>query len=741
MKFNIFALLILLSGLVSFGSTPVVKWELLPSVTGQKACVQRIRVSGIDSISRLCFTQLPRPMHALSATDSLVEINAGYYYVTSPDFGTDKKETYIDVVCDWPLRTIVDAPEDFHYISADGKIRMADWSRMDMADAALESKAWSEWMIAPDSIFRLNDKLIEGRVPGPFDVIPSFKKVTVMDDAEFTDALPVATRLLTHSNPEFYRITLKPDGALVEGASPKAVTMAMNTLRRRILEPNGGRVPCGIIEDWPDFKYRGLMIDVARNFQNMETMKAMVRLMADYRLNVLHFHITDDEGWRLEIPGLPELTRVGSRRAYTLDSSEFLPAIFTTDGNPDSNEGTANGFYTRAEFMDFLKYCDSLGVAVIPEIESPGHARAAIKAMEARYRNTGDDAYRLISPEDTSAYTTAQFYHDNLMNPALPSTYRFIRKVLAEIKAMYADAGVELPGIHIGGDEVPEGAWDDSGIAMEMAGRKGVNGRHGLQGEFVKGVASIMKELDVPMYGWQDICTDYPEEFHQEIAPLTGGIDCWVSSLEPDKNIAVKGIKAGYPVILSNVDYFYMDMLYSPHPDERGLFWGGFVDEIRALQGYADKLCPPQLNARGSVIGVCAKLFSETVRGRHDMERLIFPKVLGLAERGWNSSPTYSDEDFSMNIACKELPRLARYGVNSHLRQPGISLKDGKVHMNSPYPSATIHFTIDGSVPDSSSTIYKEPFAVTESVKTVKAILVQDNVHSVPTILKIGAAI
>lgn len=477
------------------------------------------------------------------------------------------------------------------------------------------------------------------------------------------------------------------------------------------------------------------MIDIARNYQTPETMRQMAELMADYRFNRLHFHLTDDEAWRLAIPGLPELTDLGARRGFTLDSSDFLPDVFAGTGDPDNNLPTANGYFTRREFIDFLRFCDSLGIAVIPEVESPGHARAAIKAMEHRARTTGDDSFRLIEPGDTSRYTSAQGHHDNLMNPAAEGTYRFIGKVVDEIAAMYRDAGVPLPGIHLGGDEVPNGAWDGSKAATAMADSLGVSGRHGLQGEYVRRIAAMMKERDIPLYGWQDICTDYDSAFHARVAPAVGGMDCWVSPHNPEDNIAIKGVMAGYPVIISNVDYFYMDMLYGPHPDERGLFWGGFVDELRTLQGYPSVICPPQQGQKGRVIGVSGKLFAETIRSPRDMQRLLFPKCLGLAERGWNGEPTFSTEDFNILVGSKELPRLQRLGVDWHLRQPGIIVKDGKIHMNSPYPDAEIRYTLDGTAPGEKSAIYTAPIAVTEGTVQVRAILVKDNHSSVPTIL------
>lgn len=724
--------------------TPVVSWELLsPEVAGQR-CIERFTVNHVDSVEKLCFMQLPRPMRAVSEGDSLVEINAGYYYITSPRFGSGTENIIVDVECDWPLRAVAEGPESFHAVAADGKvIPVALHKKQSMTDAAMADPQWRGWMVPADSLYRLNSSLAEGEMPGPFDIVPSFKSVVPTGEGTFTEGMPIETATVAHSNPEFYRITLTPGKVLVEGASEQAIKTGVRTLRRRLLEPNGGVLPCAVIEDWPDFPYRALMIDVARNFQTPETMARLVELMADYRFNRLHFHVTDDEAWRLEIPGLPELTEVGARRGYTLDSHDFLPDIFAGTGRADNNLPTANGFYSRSEFIDFLRHCDTLGVAVIPEIESPGHARAAIKAMEARHRNSGDETYRLIEEGDTSVYTSAQLYHDNLMNPALPGTYRFIAKVVDEIAYMYREAGVELPGIHLGGDEVPEGAWDGSPSATALARRLGVSGRHGLQGEYVKRIAALMSERGIPLYGWQDICTGYDEDFHSKVAPAVGGMNCWVSPSDMANNVAVNGVKAGYPVIISNVDYFYMDMLYAPHPDERGLYWGGTVDELKALSGYPDTICPPQEGSKGKVIGVSGQLFAETVRSREDMERLLFPKCLGLAERGWNATPTYSAADFNALIGEKELPRLSRLGVATHLRQPGVLIKDGKIFMNSPYRNAEIHFTTDGTNPARiGSGVYRGPVPLSEisgptsngGQPAVRAILVTADETSVPTV-------
>lgn len=715
---------------------PSISWQIITSDEGPR-CIERFIVNHADSVELLCFNQLPQPFKTVTSGDSIVEINAGYYYLTSPDFGTNKENIIIDVECAWPFRSVSWGPESFHAITKGGRIIPVNLhEKQSMINAALDNDKWMKWVLPADSIYRLNQRLTKGKAPGPYDIAPSFKNIEIQEGV-YTVGSPIETALIENENPEYYKIILTPQKAIIEGASQKAINMGKRMLERRLITPDKKTLPCVVIEDWPDYPYRGLMIDIARNFQTPETMKHIADFMADYRFNSLHFHLTDDEAWRLEIPGLPELTDVGGRRGYTMDSHDFLPDIFAGTGDPDNNLPTANGYFTRQQFIDFIKYCDSLGISVIPEVESPGHARAAIKAMEARYRNTGDQTFRMIEDGDTSSYTTAQLYHDNLMNPALPGTYNFIGKVVDEIAAMYSDAGVELLGIHLGGDEVPEGAWDGSASANALSQRLGLKGRHELQGEYVKRISEMMKERGIPLYGWQDICTDYDDDFHALVAPTIGGMDCWVSRHNIEDNVAVKGVRAGYPVIISNVDYFYMDMLYAPHPEEKGLYWGGFTDELRTLNGYPDSICPRDGNEKGRVIGVSGKLFAETIRNRQDMERLLFPKCLGLAERGWNAKPTYSEEDFNILIGTKELDRLSKEGTEWHLRQPGIMIQDGKIYMNSPYTDAEIHYTLDGTRPALiGSSIYDGPIDLPEGEILIQAILCMDGKTSVPTFVR-----
>src|SRR5207302_7602774 len=202
------------------------------------------------------------------------------------------------------------------------------------------------------------------------------------------------------------------------------------------------------------------MLDVARNFHPKPVVLRTLDLLARYKLNVFHLHLTDDEGWRIELPSLPALTAVGARRGHTLDSGTHLPPAFGSGPNVDRPFGS--GCYSRVDYMEILRYAAARHIEVIPELEMPGHARAAVKAMEARARTTGDGRYLLSDPDDRSRYTSAQGYHDNVMNPALESTYRFIERVIGDVVAMHREAGVPLRHIHMGGDEVPNGVWAGS---------------------------------------------------------------------------------------------------------------------------------------------------------------------------------------------------------------------------------------------------------------------------------------
>lgn len=503
------------------------------------------------------------------------------------------------------------------------------------------------------------------------------------------------------------------------------------------------------IRDYPDLAYRGQMIDIARNFTAPENLKKLVDIFASYKLNVLHFHFCDDEAWRLEIPGLEELTTVGSRRGHTTDESQCLYPCYDGGYDPDAKT-VGNGYYSREEFIDLLKYAAERHVRIVPEIESPGHARAAIVSMKARYNKYFETdpgkatEYILSEPEDTSRYVSVQYYTDNVMNVALPSTYRFMEKVIQELNAMYQEAGLSLSTVHLGGDEVPRGVWMGSPKCQELMKEKGMTKAHDLSEYFITQMADVMQKNGLKFSGWQEVALGHTEEAHQQLRGQAAGVYCW-NTVPGSDEVVYQTANNGYPVILCNVGNFYMDMAYNGHPDERGLDWGGYVDESVSFSMLPFSIYrslrvdmagnPIDLNnaekgktalteiGKKHIMGVQGQLFAETIRSFDGVEYLLFPKILGLAERGWNAHPVWENlsgvrEQQAFNqalalyyekISKSEMPYWAKHGINFRLPQPGLLVKDGNLYANVAIDGAEIRYTTDGSEPTAQSTLWKEP--------------------------------
>jgi hexosaminidase len=199
-----------------------------------------------------------------------------------------------------------------------------------------------------------------------------------------------------------------------------------------------------------------------------------------------------------------------------------------------------------------------------------------------------------------------------------------------------------------------------------------------------------------------------------------------------EKHVSVQALRGGYPVILSNVNHFYLDQSYNYHPDEPGLTWGGIVDEFASLAGYPAKMCPVPADGKGQVIGLSGHVFAETLRSPEQLQRYLYPKMFGLAERAWNAGETYSQAKFNLVIGERELPALVG-NCDFHMRQPGIVAQKGKVKMNSPYKNAVIRYTLDGTEPTADSPIYVKPFA--NDAKEIRARLYYLGKQSVTSIL------
>jgi len=405
-----------------------------------------------------------------------------------------------------------------------------------------------------------------------------------------------------------------------------------------------------VIEDWPDLRLRGFMLDVVRDFRTKDEVLKILDIMASYKLNMLHFHLGDDESWCLEIPRLPELTAFSGHHELPDWDLQETRAL-----KPTANGRTGNTtFYTEEEYKEILRYAWERRIRVVPEFDAPGHSRAAIKAMQSYERKTGDNTFRLQDPSDTSRYWSAQDFKDNVLDPELSGVYKFYATVFDEVIRMHEDAGVPLLGIHIGGDEVPGGCW---------SGRD----RKHMKDLFTRGMISLARERGIKLAGWQEMVENIEPQTLERMKNHLLFVNAW-STLGDNLDLPARLSEAQIPVLLSNVQHAYVDLAYSDDPNEIGLHWGGYVNERNS---FALQVLVNGVENTDYIVGAEALLWSENIRSFDDATYQMLPKALGIWERGWNAFPVWEDEnsfqkdfdEFYSIIKKKEMPQWKAKGL------------------------------------------------------------------------------
>lgn len=477
-------------------------------------------------------------------------------------------------------------------------------------------------------------------------------------------------------------------------------------------------VPQLTVLDAPRYHWRGMHYDMSRNFHGLEVTKRLIDQMARMKLNKLHLHLTDDEGWRIEIADLPELTQIGAYRCFDLSEQQCL---LTQLGTGPHKSGSGNGFYTRDEFIALLKYAAERHIDVIPEIDMPGHARAAIKAMQARYQRlrkagnlTEATRYLLSDPQDKSQYLTVQNYTDNSVNVCLDSSYAFIDKVMYELQQMYRSAGLSLTTYHMGGDEVAAGSWQQSPACQQLLaqGQAGVAGVGDLKLYFARRVAELAAKRQLQLGGWedglmQDASTPLPRT---ALAAPAVYANVWDNIWEwgvADR--AYRLANAGYQVVLSHGTHLYLDHPHEAHPAERGYYWATRFIDARRIFGYmpdhlyanADKTRRgevitdladllgrplPALTRPELILGMQGQIWSESIRTAAQLEQMLYPRLWLIAERAWHKAAWESDTpdlkardaqwwQVAHTLGRKELAKFSAAGITYDLAPPGATLR------------------------------------------------------------------
>lgn len=462
---------------------------------------------------------------------------------------------------------------------------------------------------------------------------------------------------------EGYELIASRSGVTIRGASPAGLFYGLQTLRQLLPVDGSGRIPAVTIRDVPRFPYRGMHLDVGRHLFPVAFIKRYIDLLARYKLNTFHWHLTDDQGWRLEIRAFPRLTTVGAWRRETVVGNQLRP--YVGDGRP------YGGFYTQDQVREVVAYAAERHVTVIPEIELPGHSKAALAAYPD-----------LACTDGPFEVATTWGVHEDIFCPS-ERTFAFLEAVLSEVLELFPS-----PYIHVGGDEVPKRRWKESAVAQEVIRREGLKDEGELQSWFIRRVEAFLRSRGRRLIGWDEI--------------LEGG-------LAPDATVmSWRGVSGGvdaarqrHDVIMTPGSHLYFDH-YQGAPPSEPLAIGGYTTLERV---YAFEPVPPELTPEEArhVLGAQANVWTEYIPTPEQVEYMAFPRMLALAEVVWTPVAERDWPDFARRLP-DQLARLD--GLQVHYRIPEPLGLDGDrlvltdtavLLLGSPLPSARVLWAADGA--------------------------------------------
>jgi hexosaminidase len=460
-------------------------------------------------------------------------------------------------------------------------------------------------------------------------------------------------------------------------------------------------VPCVEVIDYPKLGWRGLMFDVARHFFTKDEVKMFIDDMVRYKFNLLHLHLTDDEGWRIEIKGLPKLTEVGAWNVKKVGSfGDFIPP------GPDEPR-TYGGFYTQDDLTEIIKYAKDRFVDILPEIDVPGHSLAAIAAYPELSCTPGADKYRVRSGEkimDWSHGAPPIALIDNTLCPANEKVYTFLDTVITQVAALFP-----FEYIHMGGDEAPINFWQKTDAIKVLMKKEGLKNMHEVQGYFEKRVQKIVESKGKKFMGWDEI--------------LDGGIPSSAAIMSwRGMNIGIEAIKKKHNVVMSPTAFAYLDYMQSDVITEPKVY-----SSLRLSKSYEFEPIPVGVDAK-YILGGQANLWTEQVYNFRQVEYMIWPRGFAIAESVWSPKDKKNWETFTAKVE----QHFKRFDVSETKYSPSIydpifkpSLSPDKqlvVGLTTEIEGLDIYYSFDNSSPDRFYPKYMEPLTVPKDASLLKVI-------------------
>ncbi|HNU15967.1 MAG TPA: family 20 glycosylhydrolase, partial [Chitinophagaceae bacterium] len=470
-------------------------------------------------------------------------------------------------------------------------------------------------------------------------------------------------------------------------------------------KPNEWVLPIVTIEDHPRFGWRGLMLDVSRHFFTVAEVKDYIDQMVKYKFNLLHLHLTDDQGWRIQIKSLPKLTEVGAWRVERTGT-------FGTLSKPNPGEpATYGGFYTHEDIKEIVKYAGDRFVNILPEIDVPGHSLAAIASYPELSCTPGE---YYVSPGDRFMIWPGGGQHfygllDNTICPALEKSFEFLDKVFSEVAQLFP-----FEYIHMGGDETARNFWEKSEQIKTLMQKENLKNLDEVQSYFVKRVEKIINSKGKKMIGWDEI--------------LDGGLapNAAVMSWRGMKG-GIEAAKQGHEVVMSPTDFAYIDYMQGDASIEPPVY-----ATLRLKKTYQFEPLPEGINP-SLVKGGQANLWTEQVYNMRHAQYMTWPRAFAIAEALWSPKEKRNWNDFAARVETHfERMNAAEVKYSPAIYDPIIiaSKKDTAtvmVKLDTEIEGLAIHYSFDNSFPDNFYPFYKEPLIVPKDASFLKLITYRKN--------------
>jgi len=486
---------------------------------------------------------------------------------------------------------------------------------------------------------------------------------------------------------EYYRLNATPKLVTLFAPHPRGLFLGVQTIRQLLPaaaetatpgDEIGWQLPCVRVADEPRYRWRGMLLDCGRHFMDKEFVKRYIDLLAYDKMNVLHWHLTEDQGWRIEIKKYPKLTEVGAWREATRDSEQ-----------PRDGQGRYGGFYTQEDVKEIVEYAKSRYITIVPEIEMPGHSMAAL----ASYPELG------CVGEGYTVGTRWGVYSD-VYCAGNDKVFEFLQDVLSEVIELFPSEY-----IHIGGDECPKVRWEKCPKCQARIKAEGLKDEHELQSYFIRRIEKFLNGKGRRLIGWDEI--------------LEGGLapNATVQSWRGMRG-AVAAATAGHDVVSSPTSHCYLDYAQARLPGEPTQM--GFLDlkTVYAFEPTPARLTPEQAR---HILGAEGNMWTEHAPQKR-VDWQVFPRLCALAEVTWSPRESRDWDDFAKRMKAHYC-RLDALGVTYYIPAPNVVSRETtftdsmEVVLENPFERGEIHYTLDGSEPTQNAPIYAKPFRLTETTE------------------------